>query len=262
LIAITKNEAHIWWATTDSIKYTALLGLLSTTEQKKTKTFHFTKDRCIYALAHALLRQILSEYLDKSPHYWNFTYNQYGRPEIAYGGENIRFNISHTQGLVACIITNNHDCGVDVEALKRVEEPLKLAQRFFSQIESEALALGSKNTLQQRFIRYWTLKEAYIKAKGMGLSLSLQQFSFIFQGKNISINFTAELKDNPLHWQFTQFIPTIGYCLAAAICYTNPHPPHCIDRRVNPLHVTLQSRSTNLLSTLQQTINPMDTDYV
>ncbi len=215
------NQVDIWFIDPQSINLTkqpSLPGYLNQEEQQRYQGFRFDKDKHIYLVAHVLLRGCLSLYGEVLPTDWQFDKNQYGRPEIKNIHTSLRFNLSHTQGLVCCIITNKKDCGIDVERFQRVDQPLQLAERFFSHKEVEQLQTVSRDKIDSHFIYYWTLKEAYIKAKGMGLSLPLAQFSFILKNHGkIGIRFGKELLDNPDYWQFVQYIPSDQHCIAAAV---------------------------------------------
>ncbi|MBF0287251.1 MAG: 4'-phosphopantetheinyl transferase superfamily protein [SAR324 cluster bacterium] len=114
-----------------------------------------------------------------------------------------RFNLSHTEALVSCGVVLETDIGVDVEDTHRITSSLEIAENFFSPQEVFDLSRLSEDAQQDRFFDYWTLKESYIKARGMGLSLPLEHFSFdLGRSKNIDISFDQHLKDDPQNWRF------------------------------------------------------------
>ena len=95
---------------------------------------------------------------------------------------------------------------------------MKLANRFFSHQESKALQKIPEDKQKEHFFEYWTLKEAYIKACGKGLSIPLDQFSFHLSDKSsLSISFEKGCNDNPECWQFYQLKPTEQHIVAIAI---------------------------------------------
>ncbi len=156
--------------------------ILSTDEQKKAAAFLFEADRQLYATAHVFLRQTLSRYAQIAPRDWRFHVNQYGKPEIVNDGcQAIQFNLSHTQGLVAVALTLNQPVGVDIEQGDRsLRDLAALSRHVFAQQEAaDVLSGDDPETQRHKFFTYWTLKEAYIKARGMGMSLPLKKFRFI-----------------------------------------------------------------------------------
>ena len=181
-------------------------ALLSSPELERYQRFHFQRDRYLYLVAHALVRTSLSRYADVGPECWQFSINNYGRPEIDAAQSALpplRFNLSHTHGLAACIVTQAMDCGVDVEREHELGDMMALAETVFSLPEREALAAVPIADRQSRFFDYWTLKESYIKARGMGLSLPLDAFSFRFVGERLAgVDFDLSLQDESTRWQF------------------------------------------------------------
>jgi 4'-phosphopantetheinyl transferase len=205
-----REESHVWLAGPQlaecASRRTRYEALLSSAELQRYRRFHFQRDQHLYLVAHALVRTTLSRYVDVAPECWQFSVNRYGRPEIdaAQGAlAPLRFNLSHTHGLAACIVTQLVDCGVDVEREHDLDDMMTLAKTVFSRHEREALAAVPTAGRKSRFFDYWTLKESYIKARGMGLSLPLDAFSFQFVGERLAgVDFDLSLQDDPAQWQF------------------------------------------------------------
>jgi 4'-phosphopantetheinyl transferase len=204
------NEAHVWLARPDiaaskSVRQ-AYEALLSDDERLRYRQFRFERDQRLYLVAHALVRTTLSRYANLEPQDWQFSTNRYGRPEVLAAQATqppMRFNLSHTHGLVACLVTQSLDCGVDVESGRELEDIMSVAKIAFSADEFAALSGLPKHERHERFYQYWTLKESYIKARGMGISLPLGEFGFQFDGHElIGVNFAACLEDEPADWQF------------------------------------------------------------
>lgn len=223
VLAISKNRVHLWLAFPDQIQEPILLQkyceLMDPEETQKQQRFRFAKHRHQYLVSRALVRTVLSRYEPRAPEKWDFHYNAYGRPEIAPGqsASLLRFNLSKTEGLIACAVTIERDVGVDVETIDPTVETVSIASRYFSQFEVQSLRhlLDKK---QERFYQYWTLKESYIKARGMGLALPLDQFSFHLDERGpIRISFGPHLSDDPGDWQFNQLRPTGNQFLALCI---------------------------------------------
>ena len=133
------------------------------------------------AAAHALLRRTLSQARpDVAAEHWRFERDSRGKPHVAPGLPPMNFSLTHCRGLAACAVAPaGLDVGVDAEPLERRVEPLRLARRFFTPEEADALAaVADEDERRRAFLRLWTLKEATVKALGTGLAHSLQAFSF------------------------------------------------------------------------------------
>ena len=165
------------------------VACLDSTEQLRAQAFLFDRDRHLYVTAHVFLRQVLSTYAELSPADWQFSAGEYGKPAISNPGlEALRFNLSHTHGLLACAVSWRHEVGVDIEQPRPLKDLRGLSRTVLSKAEMEHVFDGADSREQeQRFYTYWTLKEAYVKALGVGisgLSLPLQQISCVAVGGN------------------------------------------------------------------------------
>ena len=183
--------------------------------------FHFARHRHQYLVTRALIRTCLSKYHDVEPAGWRFDRNENGKPGLAPVHQEfpIRFNISHADGLIMCGIVRDFDIGVDVEDNDRsTRSEIGRLSNFFSPVEISELARLPAEEQKQRFFDYWTLKESYIKARGIGLSLPLNNFSFIFQ-ENELVDFLVhrDLTDSAKDWQFWRFTMGEQYLVAVAI---------------------------------------------
>ncbi|MBM3094031.1 4'-phosphopantetheinyl transferase superfamily protein [Ensifer sp. T173] len=213
----------IWLSFYDEVTDDALLAhlrsLLSEKELLQETRFHFADDRKRYLVTRALVRSVLSRYAPVHPASWEFCVNAYGRPHLspAHGDEaqGLRFNVSHTRGLIALGVARDRDLGIDVEHLAVRDIPAGLAERWFTPEEVTELNRTERGRRQEKFFEYWTLKEAYIKARGMGLSIPLNQFSFRYpQPEIVRIAIGPELGDDPAHWAFWHYRPAVSYLLA------------------------------------------------
>lgn len=195
-------------------------SILAADEVTRCDRFWQESDRARFLIARALVRTMLSHYVPVPPHAWRLRIETHGRPEIDNlppGAPDLRFNLSHTDGLVACAVTVGRDLGVDVEYVHRALTH-DVAERFFSAQEVVDLRALPKDDQPVVFFDYWTLKEAYIKARGLGLALPLGQFTFHRPpGRAPHISFAPELHDDPGSWQFAQFWPTRDHRMAVAV---------------------------------------------
>jgi len=238
------NEIHLWLAFPDEIQDTRLLSeykqLLIPEEAEKQRRFYFPRHRHQYLVARALVRTTLFRYTGIKPRLLEFSKNQYGRPDLILHDSlpPIRFNLSHTDGLIACAVILKQDIGVDVEDMERRAVSLETADRFFSKTEVDDLHQVPESKKKDRFFDYWTLKESYIKARGMGLSLPLEQFSFhLSENKPPGISFDPKLSDDPDRWQFWLLRPTKRHKAALSACRENQDPYGLTIKKTVPLLV-------------------------
>jgi len=219
-----RDQLHVWIAKPERFRDEAALARyrswLSADECARADRYMAADDRHLFLVAHALLRATLSLYGDLRPEQWQFTSDEQGRPEIAApqtGETRLRFSLSHTPGLVACAVSERGECGIDVEGIGRVSDPRGLAARYFHRREREEIDRLSDEVVDARFVEYWTLKEAYVKARGLGLALALDGFYFTLgHGGPISIAFEAPASDRSAAWQFDLWRPTADHVLAVA----------------------------------------------
>lgn len=203
--------------------------LLSPEERQRAQAFRFPKDRDLYVAAHVFLRRVLSRYAPVNPVQWRFNHNAYGKPAIANPGYDwLQFNLSHTQGMVACAVARGRAVGVDVENIKRPGDLPSLCQYVLMPIEAtDVLSAHSPNEQAERFFTYWTLKEAYIKARGVGLQLPLQQFAFYCrQSSGWHLSCEPSVEEVGRNWQFDAYRAGTNHCLAYCV-QIDPETSHC-----------------------------------
>jgi 4'-phosphopantetheinyl transferase len=244
LLPLPDDEIHVWYLLPDEIVDPRVLAayeaLLAPDERARRARYHFEHSRREYLFTRALCRATLSRYAPVAPAAWTFAKNEYGRPEIeaaaaaTYGA--LRFNLSNTRGLIALAVARDRDVGIDVEDPSRGGETVAIADRFFSPIEVAALRALPEGAQDARFFTYWTLKEAYIKARGMGLAIPLDQFSFLVDdGPPIRIAFDPRLGDDAAAWQFTALALSPRHAAAAAVRRGHGPDLRFVVRRTVPL---------------------------
>ena len=218
-MTLPPDEVHVHYCepdrwTEDEAKARGL-SWLNPEERARYARFHFDADREIFLAAHALKRQVLAHYLGEEPASFAFDVGEYGRPELQ-GSPALRFNLTHTRGLVACVIHDARPCGVDVEWRGRTPELPRLVKRCF--VADEANGIDSHPDPLRRFFELWTLKEAYIKARGMGMALPLHGFWFR-EKPSLEEGFGAreDVELTPEAWQFEMHETTAGHQLAVAV---------------------------------------------
>lgn len=180
-------------------------ALLDDVERERAKRFVFESGRVEYIAAHALVRRALAEELDADPRDFRFVEGAYGKPTawLGAGPAPVSFNLSHTRGMVAVGVTlDGIALGVDVENGSRKVD-LSIADSYFAPPELDWLRSHGDADQGGAFMTLWTLKEAFIKATGKGLSEELDRFWFAEpSARPIRIGFAPELPENPDHWGF------------------------------------------------------------
>lgn len=181
-----------------------LRALLSDEELERHDRFRHEGAAMEYLCARALVRRALSSWAPVDPEAWRFEANEYGRPSVAgpETAEPVHFNLSHTRGMVVLALGRDPLVGVDVEPIDRTVDVLPIVDRFFSTTEAAALRALPVERHRDRFLALWTLKEAYIKARGMGLAIPLGDFSFSPDDDPVRIAFAPTLDDEPAAWRF------------------------------------------------------------
>lgn len=237
-----RTEAHVWLSAPEDLlpseRRRAALAVLSDEERAQHDRFRVEHARELYLAAHALARSVLSRYLEVDPAAWQFRFNRWGRPEIdgPEGLPRLRFNLSHTRGLVACIVALESDLGVDVEAIERHIDLLGVARHSFAPAEVEELRSLPLSARRLRFFSFWTLKESYIKARGMGMALPLKRFAFsLAEPGALRVRFDATLEDRVSDWQFHLYRVSADHLLAAGLRHGGGVPRRIRTWRTIPL---------------------------
>jgi 4'-phosphopantetheinyl transferase len=242
-LSLTPGEIHLWLAFCDEINeehlHVAYRDLLNAAERNQEQRFYFAKDRRRYLVTRALVRTVLSKYAAVHPGEWVFSPNSYGKPNIVNGQAleaSLSFNISHTDSLIVLGVTKLRALGVDVENFDGRPALIDVADRFFAPQEVAELAKVQAQQQHYRFFEYWTFKESYIKARGMGLSLPLDKFSFHYPNdRGVEIAIDPELNDDSGRWQFWQFRPRPVYLVAICAERLGADSPRLIAREVVPM---------------------------
>ena len=187
-------------------------------ERDRARRFVFERDRELFTFAHGFLRLTLARYLDADPRALHFLQSPGGRPEClsADGGVPIRFNLSHTHGLVACAVTRAADCGMDVEGLGRVDYRDLVATVLAPSEIAELMALDEA-ARPESFLAYWTLKEAYVKGRGLGLAIPVIDVRFSDLNGQCHFTLGAGIEDAASDWRFWTGRPTSNHLAAAAL---------------------------------------------
>jgi len=223
-LSLDKNTIDLWFVFLDDIFDECLIqkyrSFLTTEERYQEQRFYFAKDRLIYLVTRVTVRMVLSRYISVAPEDLCFVKNAYGKPAVAdslTGTKMVSFNVSHTDGLVLLGVTSERAIGVDVENIFLTHYSLQFVEQFFTKKEVSDLHALPESQRKKRFFELWTLKESYVKAKGMGLSIPLDHFRVSLPDDHrVEIIFDKQLTDDPSLWEFSQYL--VGDSHVAAIC--------------------------------------------
>jgi len=203
---LDEEPLYLWFAypedlLTEAAKE-ACLSLLSEEERASSRKFKFEPHRREYLTTRALVRTALSQYHPLAPEAWRFKMNSYGKPATDPNC-GLMFNLSNSPGLVVCLIAKGVDVGVDAEPYERAEKIAEVSLEVFSPAEVAQLEALSGRERVDRALSLWTLKEAYAKARGMGLSLNMNKSSFLLgAAEDIRLELDPCLEDDAKRWRF------------------------------------------------------------
>lgn len=221
-LSLTGGELHVWRASLECpgpvLRH--VRGILTRDEEARAQRFHFKKDGDHYAAARGLLRLILSSYLKRPPGALRFGYSPYGKPflEAESGPGGLRFNVSHSHAVALFAVARGREVGVDVEFMRDDLEYMEIAARFFSRREVATLGSLPPEMRARAFFNCWTRKEAYIKARGEGLSHPLHDFDVtLAEGEEAALTCT---RNDPLEanrWSMRALSPRRGFRAAVVV---------------------------------------------
>jgi 4'-phosphopantetheinyl transferase len=219
--AASKDEVHVWRASLNppASQIQALRRVLTADERARAERFYFPKHRDRFAVARGVLRTILGRYLGITPDQLQFTYNQYGKPSLTEAHP-LRFNLSHSHTLALCAVTCDREVGVDLEHIRPDpnDNRTRIARRFFSAREVLAFEALHESLRDRAFFSCWTRKEAFIKAKGKGLSLPLGQFDVsVHPEEPAALLHTKWDPQEAALWSLQDLHPGPGYAAALAV---------------------------------------------
>lgn len=221
VLTLPKCEIHIWCERLNQpeSRIQELLQTLAPDERSRAERFHFRKDRENFIVSHGILRAILGRYLNREPGQLRFCYGPYGKPALAGEGGSapLRFNLSHADGLACFAIARGREVGIDLERIRTDMEEQQIAERFFSPLEAMTLRTLPAEMITVAFFNCWTRKEAYVKARGEGLSLPLNEFDVsLIPGDQPTLLSTRDDPEEASRWALQELNPAPGYVGALA----------------------------------------------
>ena len=211
---LTSGDVDVWSVQLDcSPAYVAvLLHALSDDERERAGRFYFERDQRRFICARGTLRRLLAAYLDVEARDLTFSYGPNGKPALSGRFERaLTFNVSHSQELALVAIARDVEMGVDVEAVRSMDDADDIASRFFSPRESAQLRALPVAVRTGAFFACWTRKEAYLKALGSGLAKPLDEFDVAFAPGETAALFVHGDELETARWSIRELAPAPGY---------------------------------------------------
>lgn len=219
---IYPNEVHVWRVFLDltPLEIESLLEILSADELERVGRLRFERDQKRFIVARGILRKILGRYVKINPRNLCFEYTAHGKPVLATnaGYDTLRFNLSHSDAFALYAVTRDRNIGIDIERVRYDIDVEQIARGYFSQDEIRSLKRIHKNKRCEVFFKYWTRKEAFIKATGQGISFPMEQcdVSLISGGGLSPITLPNDNREDPC-WYGQDLFPGPGYAAAIAV---------------------------------------------
>jgi 4'-phosphopantetheinyl transferase len=206
---MNSKSLNLWCAYPDDLLdpriAQACTALLTPEEQQRWRRYKFERNQRESLATRALVRIALSHQRAVAPEAWRFKENENGKPFLNPDC-GLQFNLSNSVGLVVCLVSEGAEVGVDVESHARSHQIMNVVERVFSRKERVQLAELDEAAKLDRVLSLWTLKEGYIKARGMGLALPLEMISFVYgDAEGIHLEIDPDVDDNPSRWRFCSF---------------------------------------------------------
>lgn len=219
-LSLPTHTVHVWRADLglEAPYLHCLEQNLSADERTRAARFRFARDRDRFVGARGLLRDILALYLDTTPGRLSFAYGAHGKPFLAGKAHStLRFNVSHSVDMMLLAVAHMREVGVDVEDVHNSVVALEeIDETVLSEPERRTLARFDGEDWRSNFLRFWTLKEAYIKADGRGVSLPLERIDVSIPGRVAVLDQgTGEWRPCP-RWELRTLAPVSGYMAALA----------------------------------------------
>ena len=233
---LTGDAVHVWLVALDAPQsiVDALRINLSPDELERAAKFVFERHRHRFIVGRSCLRILLGRYLGRPPRELAFHYGPCGKPELPgdTSKDGVHFNLAHSKGTALLGVTSRREIGIDVEHWRTMTDGKDIAERFFAPAEIEQLNSLQPERWQEGFFACWTRKEAYIKARGEGLSIPLNEFAITVRSDNRVAILHSEIDPNDVdRWSaelsYLAVAPPIAAPSSNGTTLTNPstHAP-------------------------------------
>ncbi len=220
----SRSQVELWytrpndWLTSDNFEH-ACQSVLSESEMLRIAKMKKAVRRHLEQVTRFFVRKVLSEYAPLDASEWQFSTLAGGKPIITNPMQSLYFNLSHTQDIIVCAISENRAVGVDIEFLDKPRQFMPIAKNYFAKEEVEKLQNLNFTEQKEYFYRLWTLKEAYLKAQGLGITVALDNIYFdIDDLGNILLEDRSRNKCRNEHkWSFELAMPSTQHIMAVCV---------------------------------------------
>jgi len=177
--AQTINSIHLWHLDLSELNYAScanLISILSPPDLDRARQFKFRHLQERHILSRIFLRLCLSHYTDTAPDRLQFICNAHGKPRLCDARQDAHFNLSHAGNLVCVAVSFDSEIGLDIET-RSDHDFLNIAAQFFHPDEYQQLREAHSHERERMFYRLWTMKEAFFKALGTGITAGLEKIN-------------------------------------------------------------------------------------
>ena len=221
-VSLANDEVHVWHVLLDQAKsrLSKLSNIISRDERLRAERFYFERDRTRFVIARGVLRTILGQYMNIEPNHLEFSYEPQGKPTLAQitKGHPLCFNMSHSNDLALFAVTWYRKVGVDVEFVRPVPDAEAIAKRFFSPGENAALSRIPADKKLEAFFKFWTCKEAFLKAMGHGITRPMDRIEIsLAPGEPARLLSVDGDLSEASRWSLWTLEPAPGYIGALAV---------------------------------------------
>lgn len=220
---VEDSAVHVWIVplTASPVEVRALWHILPADERRRAECLRVQQQARRFVVARGQLRRVLSKYVGRQPDEVRFGYEALGRPYLLGFEGQVEFNIAHCRDLALVAVHTPGGLGIDVEQVRSSVNISGLARRFFARSETDSLDQIAPEERVTAFFRTWTCKEAYLKARRIGLSAPLRNFEVAFNANGgVRVSFADPAAGVMPAWWLHSFVPEPGYI--AALCCDRP----------------------------------------
>ena len=221
LFVLARSEIHVWQVFYDetSSRQDKLYETLSSDERLRAERFYFPRDTHHYIFSHGMLRYVLGQYLLLPPKNIQFDYNLQGKPYLsaAINRQALFFNMSHSDQWMLIVVAQGREVGIDVEKVRSRDHLNQIAEHFFSPQEYTALISLPAEQRLEAFFTYWTRREAYLKALGVGISGGLDSIDLPVNDGEPIFPIAVEASSRRDCWRCVRFRPAPEYMAAVVV---------------------------------------------
>jgi 4'-phosphopantetheinyl transferase len=212
---LAARDVHVWrlMLNASDAAVDALTKVLSADERERAARFRFDRDRRRFVVARSGLRRVLGRYVGVAPELLAFEYGPYGKPRLLDRPTPV-FNVSHSEEWALIAVSADGVLGIDIEAVRELDDRDALAASVFSATENACLSALPAADRLRAFFRCWTRKEAFVKATGDGLARSLVGFDVTFApGEAPALSIPADPPE-AARWMVASLEPVPGFEVA------------------------------------------------